>query len=87
MSEEFKPNKHTSTGRYATSAGCARCELCLNLLPKVFDLDEEGRSFVKRQPITTEEHQKIHDAIENCPISGIKDYCPLNEIKDKEELK
>ncbi|MBT3784832.1 ferredoxin [bacterium] len=85
MGKDITPNKKTTPGRYATSSECARCELCLNLLPGVFAIDEEGRSFVQHQPLTNEEHEKLHEALENCPISGIVDYCPLGSVPKKEE--
>jgi ferredoxin len=79
MGKGITPNKNTVEGRFATSEKCCRCELCFNLLPEVFAIDDQGRSYVKRQPITKEEQKKMDEARENCPISGIVDYCPLGD--------
>lgn len=69
--ESFSMNPKNVPGRYATSADCARCELCYACLPEVFQIDEDGKSYLKRQPKTQKELDLIQEAIENCPISGI----------------
>jgi len=72
-SSNYKPNQRCVPGKFATSEECVRCELCTNLAPTLFRLDEEGKSYVARQPLFEFERRKVVEAMRNCPISGIRD--------------
>ncbi|AJF05692.1 ferredoxin [Geoalkalibacter subterraneus] len=48
---------------------CISCNLCVDLVPEVFKLNEDGVAEVYAPQGAAEE--KIQDAIDNCPVSCI----------------
>ncbi len=51
-----------------TCQGHARCwQIC----PQVFDLDDEGHSFVPDPEVPPELEAKVHEAVDNCPERAI----------------
>lgn len=64
-------------GRFYVDATCIDCDLCRETAPANFArLDDEGYSFVIRQPETPEEEGACHSALEECPVEAIGERAP-----------
>jgi ferredoxin len=60
------------TGRYYVDTQCIDCDLCRETAPDNFVRnDEQGFSFVFKQPISPEEEALCREAMENCPVEAI----------------
>lgn len=51
---------------------CIGCGLCTQVAPDFFDLNEDEKSFVKRQPGTTQEEMNCQEAADSCPGQAIE---------------
>jgi len=61
-------------GQFYVDSNCIDCDLCRQTAPDNFDRNEdEGYSYVKKQPETEEEEQLCRDALEECPVEAIGD--------------
>jgi len=64
-------------GKYYVDAQCIDCDLCRETAPDNFTRnDEEGFSYVSKQPETPEEDALCKDAMDNCPVEAIGDDGP-----------
>lgn len=60
-----------STGKYYVDNTCIDCDLCRQT-SDCFDRDEDlGFSYVKTQPTTQSEIEKVEEAIAGCPVNAI----------------
>lgn len=50
---------------------CICCGACAAICDKVFELDDEGLSTVKKEEVPKEEEQAVKDAIVSCPTGAI----------------
>lgn len=51
---------------------CIDCDLCRGMAPHLFASDDdEGMSYVRRQPATPEEVAEAEEALEACPSESI----------------
>jgi ferredoxin len=48
---------------------CIGCGTCVALAPEIFEMDNEGKSVVKKNPTINEETLKL--AIDSCPSQAI----------------
>lgn len=61
-------------GQFYVDSNCIDCDLCRQTAPDNFERNEdEGFSFVNKQPENEEEEQACRDAIEECPTEAIGD--------------
>ena len=61
-------------GRYYVDETCIDCDLCHETAPGLFARnEEEGRSFVARQPQNPAEEALCAEALEGCPVDAIGD--------------
>jgi ferredoxin len=61
-------------GDFYVDSNCIDCDLCRQTAPDNFDRNEdEGFSYVSKQPENEEEEQQCRDAIEECPVEAIGD--------------
>lgn len=61
-------------GRFYVDRTCIDCELCRELAPENFTReDDEGYSFVMRQPRDAAEEAACQVAMEECPVEAIGD--------------
>lgn len=61
-------------GQFYVDTNCIDCDLCRQTAPDNFDRNEdEGFSFVFKQPETEEEEQACRDALDECPVEAIGD--------------
>jgi ferredoxin len=59
-------------GLYYVDTQCIDCDLCRETAPANFVRnDEEGFSYVYKQPETAEEEALSKDAMDNCPVEAI----------------
>jgi ferredoxin len=59
-------------GRYYVGSQCIDCDLCRETAPTVFARhDESGKSYVQKQPETTEETESAEEALRGCPVEAI----------------
>jgi len=54
---------------YVDQAVCISCELCVNMVPGVFRMGEDG--FAEVYQPTGASEKEIQDAIDNCPVNCI----------------
>ncbi len=61
-------------GQFYVDSNCIDCDLCRQTAPDNFTRNEdEGYTFVSKQPENDEEHQACLDAMEECPVEAIGD--------------
>lgn len=61
-------------GQFYVDSNCIDCDLCRQTAPDNFARNEDdGYSFVSKQPENDEEHQACLDAMEECPVEAIGD--------------
>ena len=61
-------------GTFYVDTNCIDCDLCRQTAPDNFERNEdEGYSYVHKQPENDEEVQACQDAIEECPVEAIGD--------------
>jgi ferredoxin len=69
-------NRHPENigGRYFVDEQCIDCDLCRETAPNNFKRQEDnGYSYVYKQPESDEEEQQCREALENCPVEAIGD--------------
>ena len=61
-------------GKYYVDSNCIDCDVCRTTAPDNFEANEdEGFSFVFKQPENEEEEEQCQDAMESCPVEAIGD--------------
>lgn len=61
-------------GSFYVDTQCIDCDLCRETAPDNFRRnDEEGYSYVYKQPETDEERELSEEARDNCPVEAIGD--------------
>lgn len=61
-------------GRFYVDSECIDCDVCRDTAPRHFARnDENGYSFVGRQPETPEETALCEEAMNACPVEAIGD--------------
>lgn len=61
-------------GRYYVDANCIDCDVCRETAPNNFTANEdEGYSYVFKQPENDEEEALCQQALEECPVEAIGD--------------
>ena len=59
-------------GKYYVDEECIDCNLCSEIAPDNFKVnEEEGHDFVYKQPLTDEEEDLCVEALESCPVEAI----------------
>ncbi|WP_165243964.1 ferredoxin [Paludisphaera soli] len=74
MADPALRTPENASGRFYVDENCIDCDLCHETAPGVFARNEdEGRSFVARQPASPEEEALCREALESCPVEAIGD--------------
>ena len=61
-------------GKYYVDSSCIDCDVCRTTAPNNFAANEdEGYSFVNKQPENDDEIAQVDEAIESCPVEAIGD--------------
>ena len=59
-------------GKYYVDEECIDCNLCQEEAPDNFKRqDEEGYSYVYKQPENDEEEEMCQNALDNCPVEAL----------------
>ncbi len=59
-------------GKYYVDSSCIDCDVCRTTAPNNFRANEdEGYSYVFKQPETDEEEEQCQEAVESCPVEAI----------------
>ena len=71
---EYK-HKDNVKGRYFVDEECIDCDLCREVAPESFGRNnEEGYSYVFKQPEGEDEEALCKEALDNCPVEAIGDF-------------
>ena len=71
INERLPDNK---PGKFYVDSQCIDCDVCRETAPNHFTRnDENGHSYVTKQPETPEEHAICFEAFECCPVEAIGD--------------
>ena len=74
MADNTDKVEGNADGPFYVDSNCIDCDLCRQTAPDNFDRNEdEGYSFVNKQPENEEEEQLCRDALEDCPVEAIGD--------------
>lgn len=61
-------------GKYYVDSSCIDCDVCRTTAPNNFEANEdEGFSYVNKQPNNDEEVEQVEEAVESCPVEAIGD--------------
>jgi ferredoxin len=61
-------------GKFYVDSNCIDCDVCRDTSPRNFTRnDENGYSFVRKQPETPEEIELCEEARDACPVEAIGD--------------
>jgi ferredoxin len=74
VADPAKKVPHNVTGEFYVDKECIDCDLCRETAPENFQRNEdEGYSYVYKQPETDEERTLCREALESCPVEAIGD--------------
>lgn len=72
MADKTDKNPLNVSGKYYNDMSCIDCDLCREIAPQIFTRDDdEGLSYVHRQPETEAEIALTEDALNACPTESI----------------
>jgi len=72
MADHEDRNDKNVEGRFFNDYSCIDCGLCPEIAPNVFKRDDdEGYSFVFKQPNTPNDIALAREAVESCPTESI----------------
>jgi ferredoxin len=72
MADREDKNRENITGKFYVDSQCIDCDLCRETAPNNFTRsDDEGYSFVYKQPVNAEEESQCREAMEGCPVEAI----------------
>ena len=61
-------------GKWYVDSNCIDCDVCRTTAPNNFEANEdEGFSYVSKQPDNDEEIEQCEEAMESCPVEAIGD--------------
>jgi ferredoxin len=62
------------TGKFYVDTQCIDCDVCRDTAPDFFARnDDEGYSFVYRQPESPSDVEVCYEALQSCPVDAIGD--------------
>lgn len=62
------------TGKFYVDKDCIACDACCLAAPDHFEIHEDdGHSFVKKQPQSKKETEACQEALDTCPVEAIGD--------------
>ena len=74
MADKESKYEDNAPGTYYVDVECIDCDLCRQVAPDNFTRNEdEGYSYVYKQPKTPEESELCEEALEGCPVEAIGD--------------
>tara|TARA_R110001583_G_C5527355_1_gene398219 strand:- start:103 stop:333 length:231 start_codon:yes stop_codon:yes gene_type:complete len=74
MADVEDKNPENVEGKFYVDEQCIDCDLCRETAPDNFEREEdEGYSYVYKQPANDEELELCMEALEGCPVEAIGD--------------
>jgi len=74
MADRTDKVESNAPGKYYVDSNCIDCDVCRETAPENFIANEdEGYSYVFKQPQNDEEEAQCQDAMESCPVEAIGD--------------
>ncbi len=74
MADREDKNSENLAGKFYVDSQCIDCDLCRETAPNNFARSEdEGYSYVFKQPENDEETSQCREAMEGCPVEAIGD--------------
>jgi ferredoxin len=74
MADREDKNSENVSGKFYVDSQCIDCDLCRETAPNNFRRsDDEGYSYVFKQPENDEELAQCREAMEGCPVEAIGD--------------
>jgi len=74
MADREDKNEESIAGKFYVDSQCIDCDLCRETAPNNFKRsDDEGYSYVYKQPENEEEEAQCMEALEGCPVEAIGD--------------
>ena len=74
MADKEDINEENVKGEFYVDSQCIDCDLCRETAPNNFTReDDEGYSYVYKQPENDEEREQCVEAMEGCPVEAIGD--------------
>lgn len=52
---------------------CIGCGACAAICEDVFEINDEGLSFVKTEKVAEDKEEQVRDAIDSCPTGAIEE--------------
>ena len=72
MADKTKKWEDNVKGKFYVDEECIDCDACRSEAPDHFTRnDENGFSYVHKQPTTEEEQERCQSALEACPVEAI----------------
>lgn len=72
MADREDKNRENIAGKFYVDSQCIDCDLCRETAPNNFTRsDDEGYSYVYKQPVNAEEEAQCREAMEGCPVEAI----------------
>ena len=74
MADRMDKVESNVAGKYYVDSNCIDCDVCRETAPENFRANEdEGYSYVFKQPENSEEEAQCQEAMESCPVEAIGD--------------
>ena len=74
MADREDKNPENVDGKFYVDRMCIDCDLCRETAPDNFTREEdEGYSYVYKQPENQQEEEQCREAMEGCPVEAIGD--------------
>lgn len=72
MADPARKTPGNVPGRWFVDDTCTSCNLCVDLQPEIFAMDDDsGFAYVRKQPEGADEEAKARDAAGQCPVEAI----------------
>ena len=72
MADREDKNAENVAGKFYVDSQCIDCDLCRETAPNNFQRsDDEGHSYVYKQPESEEERALCEEALAGCPVEAI----------------
>jgi ferredoxin len=72
MADRMDKVESNVAGKYYVDSNCIDCDVCRETAPENFRANEdEGYSYVFKQPENGEEEAQCQEAMESCPVEAI----------------
>jgi len=72
MADQEIINPRNVSGMFYNDTSCIDCDFCREMAPHIFTRDDdEGLSYVYKQPTSPKEIEEATEALEGCPSNSI----------------